>query len=250
MRRPPPPMPGLRRWSHRPTIARWARGDHEAAAAAHDRARELFAQADDDWGAALAQVLRARTALDAAEDGVLDRLAAAEAAARRTGDGHLLAAALVQRARAALAHGRYADAATLAEESLARNDLHGHREGAVGSLHTLGFAAVGRGDLAAATVAFRRTLRWGLGMHHRAATAESLDGLALVAAGHGDWAGTVRLLARAEAIRSEVGIHRDTATAVFVAAARVQLRGAVGEAEIARLEEEAAALDLRRLVEG
>ncbi len=78
--------------------------------------------------------------------------------------------------------------------------------------------------------------------------AESLDGLALVADGEQRWADAARLLARAEAIRSDVGLQRSSGTAALITTARTHLARAVGDAELARLHEEAATLDLHALV--
>jgi predicted ATPase len=128
-------------------IALWGQGDYTGAAEAHDRAADLFDGLRDPWGSALALVFRARTALDDADPDLTQRLDQAETAARRSGDEHVLAAALVQHARGEITDGQFDAAIRHAEESLRLNEQHGHREGVLGSLHTLGLAWVGQGRL-------------------------------------------------------------------------------------------------------
>ncbi len=189
-------------------IAQWGRGDLASAARAHDRAAELFSALADTWGVGLCLVLRARTAIDASEDDAAARLDEAEAAARRCGDQHVLAAALVQRARAELADARHDDAAAHAAESLRLNEIHGHHEGVVGSLHALGLAQAGQGDLSVAAHTLGRALRSAAALHHAGATAESLDCLAVLAAREERWYDAAVTHAAGEALRARTGIHR------------------------------------------
>ncbi len=189
-------------------VAHWGRGDLSSAAKAHDRAAELFSALADTWGVGLCLVLRARTAIDASEDDAAARLDRAEAAARRSGDHHVLAAALVQRARAELAEARHDDAAAHAAESLRLNEIHGHHEGVVGSLHALGLAQVGQGDPSGAAHTLGRALRSAAALHHAGATAESLDCLAVLAAREGRWYDAAVTHAAGDALRARTGIHR------------------------------------------
>jgi predicted ATPase/DNA-binding SARP family transcriptional activator len=229
-------------------IALWASGRYDEAAQVQDRTIALFEQVENGWGVALARVMRARTALEAGFEDAAERLASAELAARRTGDGHLLATALVQRARAMVASGRYVEGAALAEEGLALNDLHGHREGAVGALHTLGFAAVGQEELASASQTFTRALRAALAMHHRGATAESLDGLALVAGGEGRWLDAARLLARADLVRADSHIQRSLVSTTLLDPMKGAVESALSAEEMQRAAYEAAYLDLHQVM--
>ncbi|HYO39707.1 MAG TPA: BTAD domain-containing putative transcriptional regulator [Nocardioidaceae bacterium] len=229
-------------------IAHWGRGEHTVAAEVHDRASALFEEVHDSWGRALATVLRARTALDAGAPDAGERLDAAEGVARRSGDTHLLAAALVHRARAAVATADYPQAAALARESLHLNEAHGHREGWVGSLHTLGFASVGSGELEAAADAFGRALQAALALHHPGALAESLDGLTLVATAEGRWEDAAQLSARAELLRAEHGIRPSSTTAALLEEARSAVDAALDESVARRARQQGAALDLDQVL--
>ena len=228
-------------------IALWGRGDHVGAADTHERAAALFERLGDDWGRALALVLRARTAFDAQEPDASARLKAAETAARGCGDRHVLAAALVQRARAEVGLGHYDEAAALAEESLRLNDLHGHREGAIGSLHALGLAWVGQGLLDRAHGAFVRALATATAIHHGGATAESLDGLAIVACRQRRWFDAARVLAAADTLRANTGIRRSVLVSHLVAEVETVVSTRMDAAELHRARLEGSAADLLHL---
>jgi predicted ATPase len=229
-------------------IALWGRGDYTEAAAAHDAAIERFERSRDEWGVALARVLRARTALDAASADAPEHLAAAETAARRLGDRHLLATALLQRAKAAMGRNAFDEAASLADESVALNDAHGHREGAAGALHVLGYARVGQDDPSSASTCFRRALQWALAMHHLGAIAESLDGMAVVASCEKRWADAARLLARADSIRAANRIRESSSASALLEGTRRRVHSAMTEQELQEAERQAAWMDLRGLV--
>jgi tetratricopeptide (TPR) repeat protein len=229
-------------------IALWGQGDYTAAAEAHDRAADLFDGLRDPWGSALALVLRARTALDDADPDLTQRLDQAETAARRSGDEHVVAAALVQRARGEITDGQFDSAIRHAEESLRLNEQHGHREGALGSLHTLGLAWVGHGNYRAAGDAFLRALTTALAMHHAGATAESLDCLAVVSARQERWPDAALTLAAADRLRRDGGIHRSVLTNRFVAEVDAALATRLGPAELQEARREGRSVDLRRLV--
>jgi predicted ATPase len=228
-------------------IALWGQGDYTAAAEAHERAADLFDGLRDPWGSALALVLRARTALDDADPDLIRRLNQAETAARRSGDVHVLAAALVQRARGEITDGQFDDAIRHAEESLHLNEEHGHREGALGSLHTLGLAWVGQGNYRAAGDAFLRALTTALAMHHAGATAESLDCLAIVSARQERWPDAALALAAADHIRRDGGIHRSMLTSRFIAEVDAALATRLSQAELQEARREGLSVDLRRL---
>ena len=229
-------------------IALWGQGDYSAAAEAHDRAADLFDRLHDPWGTALALVLRARTALDDADPDLTRRLDRAETAARRSGDEHVLAAALVQRARGEITNGHFDAAIGHAEESLRLNEQHGHREGALGSLHALGLAWVGQGNYRPAGEAFLRALTTALAMHHAGATAESLDGLAVVSARQERWPDAAMALAAADSIRRDGGIHRSALTNRFAAEVDAALATRMSPHELQEARREGQSVDPRRLV--
>jgi tetratricopeptide (TPR) repeat protein len=164
-------------------------------------------------------------------------------AARGCGDRHVLAAALVQRARAEVGLGHYDEAASLAEESLRLNDLHGHREGAIGSLHALGLAWAGQGRLDRAHGAFVRALATATAIHHSGATAESLDGLAIVACRQCRWFDAARVLAAADALRASTGIRRSVLVSDFVAEVETVVSTRMEAVELHRARHEGATAD-------
>jgi hypothetical protein len=198
----------------------------------------------------LCLVLRARTAVDGDEDDADQRLAAAEAAARRCGDSHVLAAALVQRARTEIAAGRHAEAVRHAEESLRLNEIHGHHEGAVGSLHALGLAQVGEGNLTAATYTLSRALRAAAALHHAGATAESLDCLAVLASREERWFDAAMILAATQDLRDRTGIRRSALTSHLVAEVEAATRHRLSPAALARAEEQGPFADVLQLASG
>ncbi|SFU06946.1 Predicted ATPase [Geodermatophilus amargosae] len=228
-------------------IAQWGRGEYTSAARAHDRAVDLFAQLEDSWGVGLCQVLRARTAIDAHEDAGLERLATAEAAARRSGDRHVLAAALVQRARAEVDEGRYVDAAQHAEEALRLNEMHGHHEGAVGSLHALGLAQLGQGRLPAAAHTLARALRSANALHHAGATTESLDCLAILAAREDRWYDAALTLAAGHELRSRTGIRRSALMSRLIRQVEADAADRLEPAALAGAREQGAFVDVLQL---
>lgn len=220
-------------------VAHWGTGDHRRAAAAHDRATAIFADLGDAWGVGLCLALRARTAVDAEEPDARRRLDDAEAAAHRSGDTHVLANVLVQRAQAAIADGRWEDAQAAAEASLRLNEEHGHHEGSVGSLHVLALAQTGRGLLDAAEHTLARALRAATALSHLGATAESIDCLAVLASHQERWHDAAVHLARGEALRNRSGIHRSVVTTRLVRQAEAAVRNHLGPADLARAREEA-----------
>jgi hypothetical protein len=187
----------------------------------------------------LCLVLRARTAVDAGEPDARRRLDDADAAARLSGDDHVLANVLVQRAQLAIADGHWEDAQAAAEASLRLNEEHGHHEGSVGSLHVLALAQTGRGQLDAAERTLARALRAATALHHVGATAESIDCLAVLASRQQRWYDAAVLLARGEALRERSGINRSAVTTRLVRVAETATRDHLRPADLARAREEA-----------
>jgi hypothetical protein len=167
------------------------------------------------------------------------RLDAAEAAALRSHDDHVLSVVHMQRARLDLTAGRHEEATRHARESLQLNERHGHREGFLGSLHLLGMAQLGQNDLAGAA----ETLRSAVSMHHAGATAESLDGLALLHARWGRLAEAATLLACGDDLRERTGIQRTPLTTRLLTEARDAL-ARLTPAEQAHARMRGAALDV------
>jgi tetratricopeptide (TPR) repeat protein len=228
-------------------IALWGQGDYGKAGEVHDRAAALFAALGDGWGNALSLVLRARTALDAGDTDAGVRLRAAEGAARACGDQHVVAAALVQRATSDLRGSCYETAERFASESLRLNEQHGHREGAVGSLHVLGLAWLGQQQVEQAGGAFLRALTTALSMHHGGATAESLDGLAVIASRQRRWTDAARLLAAADRIRSRSGIRRSVLVGGLVTDLETALETALDGTQRRQARDEGQVVDLLHL---
>ena len=225
-------------------VAHWGLGDYGLAARAHEQGVEAFDAVDDAWGVAVCLSLRVRTAIDAGEPDVPARLDAAEAAALRSRDDHVLANVHVQRARVRLAAGSHDEAARYARESLRLNERHGHREGALGSLHVLGMAQVGQDDLRGATETLTRALRASVSMHHAGATAESLDALALLQARGGRLADAAALLACVDELRERRGIRRTPLTGALLAEVRDAIATRLSPAEQAQARMRGTALDV------
>jgi predicted ATPase/DNA-binding SARP family transcriptional activator len=225
-------------------VAHWGLGDYAPAARAHEQAVELFDAVKDAWGVAVCLGLRARTAIDAGEPDLSDRLDAAEAAALRSHDDHVLAVVHMQRSRLDLAAGRDGDAARHALESLRLNERHGHREAVLGSLHLLGLAQIGTGDLDGAAETLMRALRSAVSMHHAGATAESLDCLALLQARGNRLDDAAALLAAVDELRERTGIHRTPLTTRFVTEARDAISSGLPPAAQAHARMRGTALDV------
>ncbi len=225
-------------------VAHWALANYPASARAHEEAGELFAAVGDAWGAAVCLGLRARTAIDAGEHDLPARLDAAEAAALRSHDDHVLSVVHMQRARLELAAARHGEAARHARESLRLNERHGHREGFLGSLHLLGMAQLGQDDFAGAAETLTRALRSAVSMHHAGATAESLDGLAVLQARTERLADAAALLACVDDLRERTGIRRTPITEQLLTHARAAIARGLTPAELAHARMRGTALDL------
>jgi predicted ATPase/DNA-binding SARP family transcriptional activator len=225
-------------------VAHWGLGNYIASARAHEEAVELFAAVGDAWGVAVCLGLRARTAIDAGEPDLLGRLEAAEAAALRSHDDHVLSVIHMQRARLELAAERHEEAARHARESLRLNERHGHREGFLGSLHLLGMAQLGQNDLGGAAETLTRALRSAVSMHHAGATAESLDGLALLQARADRLADAAALLGCVDELRERTGIQRTPLTTGLLTEVRNAIATRLTLAEQAHARMRGSALDV------
>jgi hypothetical protein len=150
----------------------------------------------------------------------------------------------MQRARLELAAGHHGEAARHARESLRLNERHGHREGFLGSLHLLGLAQLGLDDLDGAAQTLTRALRSAVSMHHAGATAESLDGLALLQARADRLVDAAALLACVDDLRERTGIARTPLTAALLTEARDAVSSRLTPAEQAHARLRGTALDV------
>lgn len=166
-------------------VAQWALGEYTAAADTHERAFEAYRSVGDLWGVGVAVTLRARTAVDAGEPDVQSLAADAVTAARVCGDRHIVALALDQLGRVALAAGDTTSATEHAQESLSLNESVGYVEGTVASLHLLGSVYLASGQPERARQAHQRQLAMAATIGHAAAMCEAVDDLARVAARQG-----------------------------------------------------------------
>jgi hypothetical protein len=88
------------------SVTQWALGDLEASTRTRHESLTAFEMADHNWGIALCQVLRARTAIDLADPDSASLAEAGLDAARGAGDLHLVGMGLEQVTRLALREGR------------------------------------------------------------------------------------------------------------------------------------------------
>ena len=166
-------------------ISEWALGDLEAAAAAHEAALARAEPMDEPFRVLTATVLLARTALDAAAPDAPERIRVAVEMGQAQGEKQLLSIALGLMARSHLAAGRGGEARLAAEQALTEARSIGYREGEMGALNLLARAALVGGDAERAQSLLGRALRLAVDARHISATCETLESLALVAAGTG-----------------------------------------------------------------
>lgn len=207
----------------------WALGRLGEAAAAQDRAVELFRSVRHDSGAGLGLVQRARTALEMGDPaGAEQLLADARHVLDRSGDEHLVALGQEQLARTRLAAGRPAEAAALARECATAFAALGYPEGVVAATLTLGRAALATGDDAAARGAALAAVRRARDLDHTPATAEGLELLAASLATV-DPGAAARQLGHAGQLRAGGGVPPTPAQAAELAATSARLAAALGD---------------------
>jgi predicted ATPase/DNA-binding SARP family transcriptional activator len=204
-------------------VTQWARGDLEASNRTRHESLTAFEAAEHEWGIALCQVLRARTAIDLADPDSVSLAEAGLEAARATGDLHLVGMGLEQVTRLALREGRTDTAVRSATEAVAVQERIGYTEGVIAALHLLGQSSLAADDLAAARVHHERALRLALAIGHAAAMCEALEGLACVAAKQSDTGRAAALLALADTHRDRRSLPRRHDDAAWVEALRGQL---------------------------
>lgn len=167
------------------SVARWALGDLETAAAAQDEAAHASRHWPTGWDHVSALVLRARTALDAAEPDLDERIERAVAAAQATEDSHNLGLAVACRARRLLLAGDPDSAAITAEEALRLWRRIAYREGEMSALNLLGRVRVEQGRVDEAEALCREALAIARLANHRGALCESVESWAMVAGAAG-----------------------------------------------------------------
>lgn len=188
-------------------VAQWGLGDLKEAADTLDTAISLFDRLGDRWGANVSRVLRARTAIEAADDEVAEQLLdAAMEEIRATGDGHLIGMAFEQYARLALRRGDLELAGIAASQSLAEGEALGYREGIVAGLHLLGRVRLHTGDRVGARANWLRALDLAWSIGHAGAACEALEWLARLAADEGDDDQAAVLLLHAARLRQRRGL--------------------------------------------
>ena len=161
-------------------LCEWALGDLAAAARAHEEAEARAEASGDRWHRGAALVLRLRTAIDAGEQDVEQRLDQALSSIRSTGDQHLIGLALGQQARLGLLSEDPDRAYESARSSLEYWRSVHYREGEVQAMNLLARASVKAGRLDRAAVDARTAVLTAAGIGHRGGLLEGLETLAMV----------------------------------------------------------------------
>jgi predicted ATPase/DNA-binding SARP family transcriptional activator len=227
-------------------VAEWALGNHAAAADTHDEAIECFRRVGDPWGLAVCTVLRARTAIDDGDPQAEAMTKDGLAAARTSGDRHIIGIALEQLARVQQARGSTTEVIATATEALAAQESIGYREGTIAVLHVLGSAHAAAGDLDVAERLHLGALALAERIGHAAAVCEALEGLAHVRAAQGRDEEALRLLVVAASERE----RRQLPARASEEEGLLGLRRAIGKrlADADHVIEEAARLPVTALV--
>lgn len=191
-------------------VVQWAHGDLDGSEASRTEAISLFRENNDVWGLAVSQVLRARTAIDRDDPDTAKLVEEGLAAARVTGDRHLVGIALAQAARLALRTGDPPRAIGLATDSLDAAESIGYLEGMLAALHLLGLASLAAGLPHESRTHHLRALRLAVSIGHAAATCEAVEGLAHVALADGRTDDATELAAAVDRRRRELGLPRRT----------------------------------------
>lgn len=207
------------------SVTQWALGDLDASTRTREQSLEAFEAADHKWGIALCQVLRARTAIDLADPDAMSLADTGLAAARATGDLHLVGLGLEQVTRIALREGRVDAAVQNATEAVSVQERIGYTEGVIAALHLLGQSTLAAADLAAARASHERALGLAVAIGHAAAMCEAFEGLACVAAKQPDLERAATLLVLADTHRDRRSLPRRHDDAASIEA----LRGQLGE---------------------
>lgn len=211
-------------------IAQWAQGDLGAAARSHDEAVELASRADAEWARMAGLVLRARTAVDAAEPDTPERIETAILATQVSGDKHMGGLASLVRARWELAQARPELAAIAAEDALSVWRSINYREGEIGALNLLGRVRLGEGDIATAEQLHTGALAVAASAGHVGGQCESVESLATVAASTGRFEQAYLLLSVSLRERERIGAVVPAADQPRISALDEACTVALGEA--------------------
>ena len=207
-----------------------AQGDIAQAGHLADEARALAETADDPTGGAMASTLLAQVAL---VQGDLPRAKAvgqeALARLREVNDRPQIGLASIVLGLAALAEGAGDEATSYLSAALDEFRGLGQPWGIAATLSFLGMAAEATGDTARSSSAHRESLMLRVEHHDRLGIADSLVGLASLAATQGHPARAARLLGTAEARYQDMGggVNADVSWLYEGAAARA--RAALGD---------------------
>ena len=211
-------------------IIDWALGDLAAAAAAHDEAVHRLTAVGERWNRVAALVLRARTAVDAGDADVDDRIETALVSARQSGERHLIGLAVSQQGRRALLAGDAGAALRAAEQSLTVWREVGYQEGEINALNLMGRALTAQSRPAEAEELLLRSLRTARTIRHRGGLYEGLECLAAVLHATGRDEQARRALTVVERERRSSGIPTPAAEAGALADLAARIRDRVGDA--------------------
>jgi predicted ATPase/DNA-binding SARP family transcriptional activator len=210
-------------------ITQWALGDLTAAAVSHDEAVDRLTAVGEWWNRTAALVLRARTAVDAGDDDVDERIDRALAAARQGHDRHLFALAVSQQARRALLLGDARAACEAAEQCLTAWREVGYQEGEINALNLLGRALTALDRPQQAEQVLRDSLRTAAGIRHRGGMYEGLECLAAVLHATGRDEQALLVLSVAHRERRDNAMPTPPAEAGQLAELNAQVRNRLGE---------------------
>lgn len=211
-------------------VSQWALGRFDESAAAADQATGLLATRPDSWYYVTSRVLRARTALDAAEDTSPRLLDEAVDVAQAAGDSHMLGLALACRARQFLLDDAPAAAGMAAEEALRIWRGIDYTEGEMMALNVMARAAGTDRNTARATELATDALRTAVRTGHRGASCEAVESLALAAAGDGRREQALMLFAMSARERARLKAPVPAADDRFLEPVRAMVREALGDA--------------------
>jgi hypothetical protein len=208
-------------------VTQWALGDLEASTRTRAESLAAFINADHQWGIALCRVLQARTAIDQSDPAAASLADAGLAAARTSGDLHLVGMGLEQVTRLALREARIDAALESAAEAVTVQERIGYTEGVIAALHLFGQATLAAGDIQQAGSHHARALRMALAIGHAAAMCEALESLAQVAVADDDCRQASALLHLADVHRTRRSLPRRPDDAIWTS----QLRDRVPDVE-------------------
>jgi len=213
-------------------IARWAKGEHEKAIAAHREAVGLYDECGDAYDAALAsaELGRALASADLLDEARLV-FEASVTRARALGEDTVLGFTLDASAVFKLGVGDVTIAGAMVDEAVDHYRASGYQEGLASGLNTRALVEVAAGDLEAAVGDFVEAVELSRRLGHVGAAATSLDGLARIAEQRRDAATATALCAAAEGLRTRAGLALSPQEQAGVSTLIGQLRSVLGQAD-------------------